>query len=89
MRLWRRLKFWWLRRGKKRARGTRELKLSAKATRLGRISRREGITIEVLGDALTLLAEEFPVTSDHVLDVVDAYGLGRARGELEAMTRDP
>ncbi len=89
MRLWRRLKFWWLRRGRKRARGSLELKLSAKATRLGRIAEREGIDIETLEDALVLIAGEFPVTVSEVLDVVDAFGLGRARGKLEAMICDP
>lgn len=74
-------------RGKaKRPAEIRELLVDARAARLAKLAKREGMTIDEFDDALSLLARQYPVTIDEVVAVVERHGLAGAQRELKEST---
>ena len=74
----------WLR-GVRPAIHSRRIRLAlmdARTARLRAIATRERMDGDQLDDALTLLAQQYPVTLDQALDLVDRHGLEGAAAFL-------
>lgn len=68
-------------------RGLRSLLTDARRNRVQRVAEREGLGPDELDDALTVLAQEHPLTAVEALDLVDHRGLEQTTADLEGLRR--